>query len=107
MPWSPFKPGVGGTFVMQVTSFRATGSAAQMTATESITVGGISFTAEMNGHVRPAGFIVLNGTVTEGPFAGARSTSEATLWAPPGRRHRGPESFSSCRRVPEVDHTKR
>ena len=64
--------GDGGTFVMQVTSFRATGDAAQMTATETITVGGISFTAEMNGHVSPAGFIVLNGTVTEGSFAGAQ-----------------------------------
>ena len=64
--------GAGGTFVMQVTSFGATGSAAQMTATETITVGDISFTAEMNGHVSPAGFIVLNGTVTEGSFAGAQ-----------------------------------
>jgi hypothetical protein len=71
--------GVGGTFVMQVTSLRATGSAAQMTATETITVGGISFTAEMNGHVSPAGFIVLNGTVTEGSFVGAQVHQRSNL----------------------------
>jgi hypothetical protein len=71
--------GAGGTFVMQVTSFQATGSAAQMTATENITVGGISFTAEMSGHVSPAGFIVLNGTVTEGSFAGAQVHQRSNL----------------------------
>lgn len=71
--------GDGGTFEMQVTSFRATGNAAQMTATESITVGGISFTAKMNGHVSPAGFIVLNGTVTEGSFAGAQVHQRSNL----------------------------
>jgi hypothetical protein len=71
--------GAGGTFVMQVTSFRPTGSAAQMTATETITVGTISFTAEMNGHVSPAGFIVLNGTVTEGSFAGAQVHQRSNL----------------------------
>ena len=64
---------------MQVTSFRATGSAAQLTATETITVGGISFTAEMNLHVSPAGFIVLNGTVTEGSFAGAQVHQRSNL----------------------------
>ena len=64
--------GDGGTLEMQVTSFRATGNAAQLTLTEWITVGDISFTAEMNGHTSPAGFIVLNGTVTEGSFAGAQ-----------------------------------
>jgi hypothetical protein len=71
--------GNGGTFEMQVTSFRSTGDAAQMTATESITVGGISFTAEMSGHVSPAGFIVLNGTVTEGSFAGAQVHQRSNL----------------------------
>ena len=71
--------GAGDTFGMQVTSFRATGNAAQMTATEKITVGGISFTAEMNGHVSPAGFIVLNGTVTEGSFAGAQVHQRSNL----------------------------
>jgi hypothetical protein len=64
--------GNGGTIEMQVTSFGATGNAAQLTLTEWITVGGISFTAEMNGHQSPAGFIVLNGTVTDGSFLGAQ-----------------------------------
>jgi hypothetical protein len=64
--------GDGGTFEMQVTSFRATGRAGQLTVTEWITVGDISFTAEMRGHASPAGFIVLNGRVTEGSFAGAQ-----------------------------------
>jgi hypothetical protein len=64
--------GDGGTLEMQVTGFRATGKAAQLTFTEEITVGDISFTAEMRGHASPAGFIVLNGTVTEGSFAGAQ-----------------------------------
>ena len=63
--------GNGGTIVMQVTSFRATGADAQLTLTEWITVGEISFTAEMNGHWSPSGFIVLNGTVTDGSFTGA------------------------------------
>lgn len=71
--------GDGGTFEMQVTSFRATGSAAQMTATEKITVGAISFTAEMNGHVSPAGFIVLNGRVTKGSFAGSQVHQRSSL----------------------------
>jgi hypothetical protein len=71
--------GNGGTFEMQVTSFQSTGDAAQMTATESITVGDISFTAEMSGHVSPAGFIVLNGTVTEGSFAGAQVHQRSNL----------------------------
>jgi hypothetical protein len=62
----------GVTIDMQVTGFRATGDAAQLTLTESITSGNISFTAVMNGTRSPAGFIVLNGTVTEGSFAGAQ-----------------------------------
>jgi hypothetical protein len=62
----------GVTIEMQITSFRATGDAAQLTLTEGITVGDISFTAVMNGHRSPAGFIVLNGTVTDGSFAGAQ-----------------------------------
>ena len=64
--------GSGGTFVMQVTGFRPTGKAAQLAMTEEITVGDISFTAEMKAHASPAGFIVLNGTVTEGSFVGAQ-----------------------------------
>jgi hypothetical protein len=60
------------TIEMDVTGFRASGKAAQLKVTESITVGNISFTAEMIGHASPAGFIVLNGTVTQGSFAGAQ-----------------------------------
>ncbi len=63
-----------GTFVMQVSppGPRPTGEAAKLTATEWITVGDISITAEMKGNVSPAGFIVLNGTVTDGSFEGAQ-----------------------------------
>jgi hypothetical protein len=50
---------------MQVTGYRASGEAAQLTLTERITVRDIAFTAEMSGRVSPAGFIVLNGTVTQ------------------------------------------
>jgi hypothetical protein len=73
--------GHGGTLEMQVTSFRATGKAAQLTLTEWITVGDISFTAEMNGNVSPGGFIVLNGTVTEDSesFAGAHVHQRSNL----------------------------
>jgi hypothetical protein len=71
--------GAGGTIEMQVTGFRATGNGAQLTVTESITVGNVSFSAEMNGHSSPAGFIVLNGTVTEGSFAGARVHQRSNL----------------------------
>jgi hypothetical protein len=71
--------GDGGTLEMQVTSFLATGKAAQLTLTEWITVGDISFTAEMNGHGSPAGFIVLNGKVTEGSFAGAQVHQRSNL----------------------------
>jgi hypothetical protein len=69
---------------MQVTSFRATGNAAQLTFTEKIKVGAISFTAEMNGHASPAGFIVLNGTVTEGSFAGAQVHQRSNLQSAAG-----------------------
>ena len=61
-----------GTFEMQVTSFRASGRAAHLTATIEVTVGDLSFSAEMSGHATPAGFIVLNGTVTTGSFLGAQ-----------------------------------
>jgi hypothetical protein len=71
--------GDDGTFEMQVTSFRATGNAAKLTLTEWIVVGDISFTAVMNGNVSPAGFIVLNGTVTEGSFAGAQIHQRSNL----------------------------
>jgi hypothetical protein len=71
--------GDSGTLEMQVTSFRATGKGAQLTFTEWVTVGDISFTAEMKGHASPAGFIVLNGRVTEGSFAGARVHQRSNL----------------------------
>ena len=73
--------GSGGTIEMQVSlpTYRATGDAAQLTLTEWITVGSVSFTAEMSGHMSPAGFIVLNGTVTEGSFAGARVHQRSDL----------------------------
>ena len=71
--------GDGGTIEMQITSFRATGDAAQLTLTEWITVGDISFTAEMSGTVSPAGFIVLNGTITKGSFAGAEIHQRSNL----------------------------
>jgi hypothetical protein len=71
--------GNGGTFEMQVTSFRPSGKAAQLTVTEWVRVGNISFRAEMNGHASPAGFIVLNGTVTEGSFAGAQVHQRSNL----------------------------
>jgi hypothetical protein len=71
--------GNGGTLEMQVTSFRVTGKAAQLTLTEEITVGDISFTAVMNGHRSPAGFLVLNGTVTDGSFAGAQVHQRSNL----------------------------
>jgi hypothetical protein len=71
-----------GTIVMQVTSFRATGDAAHLTFTEWVTDGDISFTAEMTGTFSPAGFIVLNGTVTEGSFAGAQVHQRSNLVDP-------------------------
>ncbi len=71
--------GTGGMFEMQVTGLRGTGKAAQLKVTEEITVGDISFTAEMRGHASPAGFIVLNGTVTEGSFVGAQVHQRSNL----------------------------
>jgi hypothetical protein len=71
--------GDGGTLHMEVTGFRATGDAAKLTLTEWITVGSISFRAEMNGTASPDGFIVLNGTVTEGSFAGAQVHQRSNL----------------------------
>ena len=64
----------GVTIEMQIdpTTFRATGNAGHFTVTEWITVGAISFTAVMDAHRSPDGFIVLNGTVTSGSFAGAQ-----------------------------------
>jgi hypothetical protein len=71
--------GNGGTIEMQITSFRATGGgAAQLTLTEEIT-GSTSFKADMSGVLSPDGFIVLNGTVTEGAFAGAQVHQRSNL----------------------------
>lgn len=82
--------GNGGTLEMQITSFRPTGKAGQLTLTEWITVGNISFTAELKGNVSPAGFIVLNGAVTKGSFAGAqvhqRSNFMGLVGGDPNRR---------------------
>ena len=66
--------GDGGRIEMQVdpATYRPTGPGAELTLTEWITVGNVKFTAEVNGHFSPAGFIVLNGKVTEGSFAGAQ-----------------------------------
>ena len=64
--------GNGGRITMDVTGFRETGpKVVQLTMTETIT-GSVSFDAELSGHFSPAGFIVLNGTVTEGSFTGAQ-----------------------------------
>jgi hypothetical protein len=62
----------GVTIDMQIMSFRATGGAAQLTLTETVTTGRISFTAALSGTSSPDGFIVLNGRVTDGSFAGAQ-----------------------------------
>ena len=67
------------TIDMQLTGFRPTGKAAQVTVTELVTVGGVSFTAELSGTMSPAGFIVLNGTVTGGPLAGAQVHQRSNL----------------------------
>jgi hypothetical protein len=73
--------GLDGEIVMQVDgpSFRATGKGAELTLTETVTDRGISFTAVMSGHMSPAGFIVLDGTVTEGSFLGAQVHQRSNL----------------------------
>jgi hypothetical protein len=64
--------GNGGEITMDVTGFQATGpKVVQLTMTETIT-GNVPFAAELSGHFSPAGFIVLNGTVTGGELRGAR-----------------------------------
>jgi hypothetical protein len=57
--------GNGGTITMDVTGFRPTGDAAQLEMSETITGGGRTFTADLSAHSSPAGFIVLNGVVTD------------------------------------------
>ena len=71
--------GDGGSIVMQITSVRQVGKVKQLTLTETIEVGDISFTADLVGHFAPAGFIVLNGTVTGGSFAGAEIHQRSNL----------------------------
>ena len=78
--------GNGGTLHMDVAGFRATGDAAHLTLTETIKVGDISFKAEMSGTVSPAGFIVLNGTVVDGSFAGAEVHQRSNLVGVEGGR---------------------
>jgi hypothetical protein len=70
--------GNGDTLTMAVTGARPTGKAAQLTMTESV-VGEVTFSAVLSGHVTPAGFIVLNGTVTGGDHAGARVHQRSNL----------------------------
>jgi hypothetical protein len=75
--------GDGGTIDMQVTGFAATGKAAQLTLTERITFpSGAWFRAAISGVASPAGFIVLNGTVTassDGSFLGAQVHQRSNL----------------------------
>jgi hypothetical protein len=70
--------GNGGKITMHVEGFKQTGKAAQLTMTETIT-GSVSFEAELSGHFSPAGFIVLNGTVTGGDYPGARVHQRSNL----------------------------
>jgi hypothetical protein len=74
--------GNGGTITMDVTGFRATGDAAQLTMSERVTVDGFWFTAVLSGHSSPAGFIVLNGVVTDSSdasFVGAQVHQRSDL----------------------------
>ena len=68
----------GDELKMTITGGRPSGKAAQLTLTEEI-IGEISITAELNGHASPAGFIVLNGVVTKGPYAGAQVHQRSNL----------------------------
>ena len=75
--------GDGGTIDMQVTGFAATGTAAHLTLTERITFpSGGWFEADLSGAVSPAGFIVLNGSVTassDGSLIGAQVHQRSNL----------------------------
>jgi hypothetical protein len=75
--------GNGGTIEMQINGRVATGEAARLSLTERITLAsGAWFEAEMSGNVSPAGFIVLNGTVTDssdGSFTGAQVHQRSNL----------------------------
>lgn len=82
----------GGTIKMDVTGFRETGKVFQLTMTEEITLDdGTWFRAEMRAHQTPAGFIVLNGTVTDGAYEGAqvhqRSNFDGLIGGDPSVSH--------------------
>jgi hypothetical protein len=82
----------GVTIKMDVTGFRETGKVFQLTMTEEITLAdGTWFKAEMRAHQTPAGFIVLNGTVTEGAYEGAqvhqRSNFDGLVGGDPNMTH--------------------
>lgn len=68
-----------GSIEMQVTGIRVSDRGVRLSFVEWITVGDISFTAELQGHVNPAGFIELTGTVTSGSFAGAQIEQRSDL----------------------------
>jgi hypothetical protein len=74
---------VNGVEIHMHVTPQPTGKAGQLTVTEDITVdnelGAFEFTAELTGHLSPAGFIVLNGIVTDGSFEGAQVHQRSNL----------------------------
>jgi hypothetical protein len=67
--------GNGDEITMDATGFQPTGpKVVQLAFTETITrpSGAVRLEAALSGHFSPAGFIVLNGRVTGGEFAGAQ-----------------------------------
>jgi hypothetical protein len=62
-----------GTYTGQVNEFDDFGNGlSQIQATYAFQVAGIEFSAEIAGHQNKAGRGVLNGTITEGAYTGAR-----------------------------------
>jgi hypothetical protein len=62
-----------GSYTGQVNEFDDFGNGlGQIQATYAFDVGGIEFSAEIAGHQNKAGRGVLNGTITEGDYSGAR-----------------------------------
>lgn len=77
--------GHDGKINMEITGFQPTSWGAEVTFTESIKVGRISFTAEMKGRLfNQAAIIVLSGRVTEGSFEGARVLQMSKRVGPDG-----------------------
>ena len=77
--------GHDGKINMEITGFQPTSWGAEVTFTESIKVGRISFTAEMKGRLfNQAAIIVLSGRVTEGLFEGARVLQMSKRVGPDG-----------------------